>query len=399
MFKQSKFIILLLVLVLTVGLLSGCFGKTEDDDTDTPSGVETENGKSGDEVGEVGEEIKIGTVGPLTGDVASYGVSTKNGVEVAVDEFNQDGGLNGRPIRLISEDTRGDQTETANAASKLVEQDKVTAIVGGVISAETFTAGPITNDAKVVTISSSSTAVGIPEIGDYVFRNCLSDEVQAVQLAEYAVEELGLKKFAVMFTNNDYGLSLKDAFEKRAKELAEVTGIETYNDGEKDFRTQLTKLKGKNPDALYIAGYYTEAAKIAQQAKDQGLDVVILGADGFYSPILVDLGGDAVEDAVFTAGFFTDDPSPNAQKFVRAYTDKFKDEPDMFAAQAYDAAMILLTAIKNAGGVGGEAHQREMLKIKDYPGVTGSTSFTPVGDVVKDIIILKVENGKFIKLR
>ena len=154
MFKQSKFIILLLVLVLTVGLLSGCLGKTEEDDTDTPSGIETENGKSGDEVG---EEIKIGTVGPLTGDVASYGVSTKNGVEVAVDEFNQDGGLNGRPIRLISEDTRGDQTETANAASKLVEQDKVTAIVGGVISAETFTAGPITNDAKVVTISSSST--------------------------------------------------------------------------------------------------------------------------------------------------------------------------------------------------------------------------------------------------
>ncbi len=392
MFKQSKFIILFLVVVLAVGLLSGCGKKQEIDGADT-SQEETGTGDKAK------EEIKIGTLGPLTGDVASYGVSTKNGVEIAVDEFNKGGGMNGRPIRLISEDTRGEQTETANAASKLIERDKVTAIVGGVISSETMTAGPITNDAKVVMISSSSTAVGVPEIGDYVFRNCLSDEVQAVQLAEFAVEELGLEKFAIMFTNNDYGLSLRDAFEKRAKELAEVTGIETYNDGEKDFRTQLTKLKGKNPDALYIAGYYTEAAKIAQQAKDQGLDVVILGADGFYSPILLELGREAVEGAVFTAGFFTDDPAENAQKFVKAYKDKFNDEPDMFAAQAYDAAMILLTAIENAGGVGGEAHQKEMLKIKNYPGVTGSTSFTPIGDVIKDIIILKVENGKFITVR
>jgi branched-chain amino acid transport system substrate-binding protein len=252
--KQSKFLILFLAVVLVVGLLSGCGKKEETKGPDISRGEEETGGKTTKE--EVKEEIKIGTIGPLTGDVASYGISTKKGVEVAVDEFNQKGGINGKPVRLISEDTRGEQTETANAASKLVERDKVTAIVGGVISSETMTAGPITNDAKVVMISSSSTAVGVPEIGDYVFRNCLSDEVQAVQLAEFAVEELGLKKFAVMFTNNDYGLSLKDAFEKRAKELAEVTGIETYNDGEKDFRTQLTKLKGKNPDALYIAGYY-----------------------------------------------------------------------------------------------------------------------------------------------
>ncbi len=386
MFKPSKFIVILFVFVFTVSVLSGC--------------GQNQAGKIGDSSeGKTEEAIKIGTLGPLTGDIATYGLSTKNGVEVAVDEFNKNGGINGKPIQLISEDTRGDQTEAANAASKLIEQDKVSAIVGGVISSETMTAGPITEDAKIVMISSSSTAVGVPEIGDYVFRNCLSDEVQAVQLAEYAVEELGLKKFAVMFTNNDYGLSLKEAFEKKAKKLAEVTAIETYNDGEKDFRAQLTKIKGTSPDALYIAGYYTEAAKIAQQAKDQGLDVNILGADGFYSPVLLELGGDAVEGSVFTAGFFTDDPSEKAQNFVKAYTEKFNAEPDMFAAQAYDAAMILLTALKNANGAGGEAHQQEMLKIKDFPGITGSTSFTPIGDAVKDIIILKVENGKFTKLR
>jgi len=386
-FKKSKFLIVLLVFALALTLLTGCGGQDQSGNADAEGQSATE------------EVIKIGTVGPLTGDVATYGISTKNGVEIAVDEFNNNGGINGKKIQLISEDTGGDQTEAANATSKLIDQDKVVAIVGGVISAETLTGGPIANDSKVVMISSSSTATGVPEIGDYIFRNCLSDEVQAIQLAEYAAQELGLSKFAIMYTNNDYGLSLKNAFEKKAAELGEVVGIETYNDGEKDFRAQLTKLKGQSPDAIYIAGYYTEAAKIAQQAKDQGLEVQILGADGFYSPVLIELGGESVEGAVFTAGFFTDDPSENAQNFVKAFKEKFGTEPDMFAAQAYDAAMILLTALENAGGVGGEALQSEMLKIKDFPGITGTTSFTDIGDAVKDIIILQVENGNFIKLR
>lgn len=387
MSKYSKFLTILFIIMLTAALLSGCSQNQSEKSPDTSQPVKSE------------ETIKIGTIGPLTGNIATYGLSTKNGVEIAVEEFNQNGGINGKPIKLISEDTRGEQTEAANAASKLIEQNKVVAIVGGVISSETLTAGPIANDAKVVMISSSSTAAGVPEIGDYIFRNCLSDEVQAIQLAEYAVKELGLKKFAIMFTNNDYGLSLKEAFEAKAKELAGVTAVETYNDGEKDFRAQLTKIKGTNPDALYIAGYYTEAAKIAQQAKDQGLNVQILGADGFYSPVLLELGGDAVEGAVFTAGFFTDDPSENTQNFVKVYKEKFNSEPDMFAAQAYDATMILLTALKNTDGKGGEALQQEMAKIKDFPGITGNTSFTDVGDAIKDIIILKVEDGKFTKLR
>lgn len=389
-FRRARFLVMFLILTLALSLLAGC-GQSQP--------KQESSGEASSEEAKPEETIKIGTIGPLTGNIATYGISTKNGVEIAVEEFNQNGGINGRPVKLISEDTRGDQTEAANAVSKLIEQDKVVAIVGGVISSETLTAGPIANDAKVVMISSSSTAAGVPEIGDYIFRNCLSDEVQAVQLAEYAAKELGLKKFAIMYTNNDYGLSLKNAFEAKAKELAQVTAVETYNDGEKDFRAQLTKIKGTNPDALYIAGYYTEAAKIAQQAKEQGLNVQILGADGFYSPVLIELGGDAVEGAIFTAGFFTDDPSEKAQNFVKAYKEKFNAEPDMFAAQAYDAAMILLTALKNTNGEGGEVLQKEMAKTKDFPGITGSTSFTETGDAVKNIIILKVENGKFTKLR
>jgi len=393
MFKFSKTLVLIVVIAITLLALAGCGQTQPGDSSDSSGSPDSSQQAAGDDV------IKIGTLGPLTGNTATYGISTKNGVEVAVDEINNAGGIGGKQVKLFSEDTRGDQTEAANAATKLIEQDKVIAVVGGVLSSETMTAGPIGNDAKVVMISSSSTASGIPEIGDYIFRNCLSDDVQATQLAEYAAGDLGLKKFAIMFTNNDYGLSLKNAFEAKAKEVAEVVDVETYNDGESDFRAQLTKIKGFSPDALYIAGYYTEAAKIAQQAQEQGLKVQILGADGFYSPKLVELGGGSVEGAIFTAGFFADDPAESVQNFVKAYEEKYNSEPDMFAAQAYDAAKILLSAVTNANGAGGEALQAEMAKTADFPGITGNTSFAENGDAVKDIIILKVENGKFTKLR
>jgi len=385
MFNRKKTLAVLMVFLFTILTLAGCGGQQAQSGSSSGSDAAPADGK-----------VKIGTFGPLTGNVASYGISTKNGVEIAVEEFNAKGGLQ---VELISEDTRGDQTEAANSVTKLIDQDNVVAIVGGVISSETMTGGPIANEAKVVMISSSSTAAGIPEIGDYIFRNCLSDEVQAVQLAEYAVDEMGLKNFAILYTNNDYGLSLKNAFEAKAKEIANVVDVETYNDGESDFRAQLTKIKSFNPDALYIAGYYTEAAKIAQQAKDQGLNVQLLGADGFFSPKLIELGGDSVEGSVFTAGFFPDDPSENVQNFVKAYVDKFGSEPDMFAAQAYDAACILLTALEKTNGAGGEALLNAMKETKDFPGITGNTSFTDVGDCVKDILILQVKDGKFAKIR
>lgn len=379
-FKVKKSIALLIMFVLNLVLLTGC-------------------GQDSSQTAVESDEIKIGLIGPLTGDTATYGISTKNGVEVAIDEFNDDGGIDGKNIELLPEDTRGEQSEAASAASKLIQQDNVVGIVGGTISSETMTAGPIANDENTVMISSSSTAAGVPDIGDFIFRNCLSDEVQAVQLAEYAVNELGYGNLAIMYTNNDYGLSVKDAFEKKARELSEVVAIETFNDGENDFRAQLTKIKGKSPDAIYVAGYYTEAAKIAQQARDQELDVAILGTDGFYSPKLIELGGRAVEGVVFTAGFFTDDPAENVQSFVKAYKEKFNEEPDMFAAQAYDAAKILLTAIQNADSLDGEDIKNAMAQTKDFPGVTGKTSFTENGDAVKDILILKVEGGKFVKQR
>ncbi len=343
-------------------------------------------------------EIKIGTIGPLTGDYATYGENVRKGVEIAVEEVNAAGGIDGKQIKLISEDTKGSPDDAAKAATKLIDVDKVTAIIGAVLSGETKTAAPFANDAKVTMISPSSTATGIPDIGPYIFRNCLSDDVQGAQLAEYAIKELGAKKIAIFYAKNDYGEALKNAVEAKAAELATVVAVESYNDGEQDFNAVLTSIKAKQPDTLYIAGYYTEAAKIAQQASDQGLKVQILGADGFFSAKLTELGGTAVEGAIFTASFYPADPDAAVQTFVNAYKAKFNEDADMFSAQGYDAMKLVLEAIK-AGGSDAEAIRNAMAAIKDFPGITGKTSFTENGDCDKEVLILKVQDGAFVKIR
>jgi len=373
---KTKGLGLALILVLTAALLAGCSGGTQP----------------------AAEEIKIGTIGPLTGDYATYGENVRRGVEIAVEEINAAGGVDGKMLKLISEDTKGVADDAAKAATKLMEQDQVTAIIGAVLSGETNTAGPFANDAGVVMISPSSTATGIPDIGDYIFRNCLSDDIQGAQLAEYAVTELGAAKFAILYAKNDYGEALKKAVEGKATELASVVAVESYNDGEQDFNAVLTSIKAKQPDTLYIAGYYTEAAKIAQQAKDQGLNVQILGADGFFSNKLVELGGDAVEGAIFTASFYPDDPAEAVQTFVAAYQDKNSEAADMFAAQGYDAMMLVVEALK-VGGTDRTAVRNALAEVKDFPGITGKTSFFANGDCDKEVLILKVENGKFVKIR
>ncbi len=345
------------------------------------------------------ETIKIGTVGPLSGDYATYGRSVKQGVEIAIEEINEAGGINGQQLELIPEDTEGKQEGAASAVQKLVDQDKVVAIVGAVLSGETMTGAPFADEAEVPIISPSSTAPGIPDIGPYVFRNVISDDVQSAQMAAYAVEELGLKRLAVLYTNNDYGVALKEGFVAKAEDLgAEVVAVESFLDGDENFNAQITKIAQQNPEALYIGGYYTEAAKIAQQAARQGLDVQLLGADGFYSSKLTELGGDAVEGALFTASFFSGDPSEEVQKFVKAYQEKFGETPDMFAANAYDTMKIIAQAIEEAG-TDGPALRDAIHATKDYPGITGSTSFTENGDVVKEIVVIKVENGQFTRVR
>ena len=387
MYKSRKFLLFMVVLLTLSLVVVGCGGNNNNDN-------DNNNNNNNADV----EEIKIGNVGPLTGDYASYGVSVRQGIEIAIEEVNAAGGINGAQIVLIAEDTKGDTTEAANATSKLVERDNVSVIVGAVLSGETFAGAPIANDAGVTMISPASTATGIPQEGEYIFRNTLADEVQAAQLAEYANQELDITQFAIMYANNDYGVALKDAFEVTANNLGDVVAVESYMDGDTDYSALLTKIAQENPEALFIGGYYTEAAMIAQQAKQQGLDVQILGADGFYAPELISLGGDDVEGAIFTAAFYDGDTSDAVVSFVSKYNEKFNANPDMFAAQAYDAARIVLEAIKTAGA--DRAGIRDALAaIQNFPGITGVTSFDDDGDVIKEVLILTVEDGRFNRIR
>lgn len=366
-------------------LLTGCSGGSKDPSNSGGS-------KDAEKI------IKIGMVGPLTGDYATYGQSVRNGVQTAIDEINEKGGVNGLTLQLVAEDSKGDSTEAANAIQKLIDQDKVTAIVGAVLSGETATVAPIAQDFGVLMITPSSTAPGLADTGDYIFRNVITDDVQARQMAEYAVSELGLEKFAVLYANNDYGVALKDNFTAKAEELgATIVAVESYLDRDEDFRAQLTKI-GDKAEALYIGGYYTEASKIAQQAKRQGIEARLLGADGFYSGKFVELGGDAVEGALFTAGFYSGDTSEDIQSFVSNYKQMYEEEPDMFAANAYDTMKIVAQALEKSGN-DRDALKAEMAAVKDYPGVTGKTSFAANGEALKEVIILKVENGRFSRAR
>lgn len=385
--EKHKFfsIAVFLSLCLVLFAFTGC-SKPE---TTPPPGGEASPGET---------VVKIGTVGPLTGGAATYGISVRNGVEIAVNEANENEEIPDVVLQLISEDSEGDWSKAANAFSKLVDQDKVNVIVGAVLSSETEAGGPIVMSAKVPTISPTSTATGLTVGNPYLFRNCLSDEVQASQLAEYAVQELGLGKFAILYTNNDYGVALKNAFEETASSLAEVVAIEAFMDNDENFKPQLTSIQQKTPDAIFVAGYYTEAAKIAQQAREQGLEVQILGADGFYSPVLIEIGGEAVEGAIFTAGFHSGDKSPEVQNFVTKYRELFGEDPDMFAAQAYDAACIVIEAIK-AKGTDPEQIRDGIAETKDFPGITGNTSIDEEGDTLKDVLILKVVGGAFERIR
>lgn len=342
--------------------------------------------------------VVIGMLGPLSGDYASYGQSVANGVELAINEANASGRFN-YVFVLQKEDTRGDQVQALNAMNKLIQLDRVTAIIGPVLSGETLTAGPIAQDEGVAFITPSATAPAVSEIGNYEFRNVITDDVQAAQMAEYAVKALGLRRLAIIYSNNDYGVGLRRAFEAGAISAGgEIVAVESYLDGDTNFNAQITNIAARNPEGLYIAGYYTEAAQIAQQAALQGLRVRIMGADGFDSPLLIELGGAAVEGAMFTSGFFADTQDELGRTFVEKYVAAYGTKPDMFAANAYDSARILIEVIGQVGP--NRAAVRDgIAAIKDFPGVTGVTTFAENGDAMKPLYILRVENGTFVQER
>ncbi|HYK41157.1 MAG TPA: ABC transporter substrate-binding protein [Thermoanaerobaculia bacterium] len=343
-----------------------------------------------------GQGIELGFYGALTGPQATFALSGRNGARLAIDEINRTGGVLGKKLALLSEDDRNEPSEAASAVSKLITRNHVVALIGENASSRTLAAAPIAQNYGVPMVSPSSTNVEVTKKGDYIFRVCFIDPYQGKALALFARQNLKANTAAILIdSKSDYSVGLAAAFENSFTAAGgKVISQVKYAEGDSDFSAQLTTLSALKPDVLFVPGYYTDAGLIARQARGLGLQSVLLGADGWDSPKLAEIGGAAVEGSYFSNHYSVDDPSPAVRKFVDSYKKAYGAEPDSIAALSYDAARLIADAIRRAGSTEGKRVRDALASTKDFPGVTGNITMDAERNPVKLPVILKVVNGR-----
>jgi branched-chain amino acid transport system substrate-binding protein len=353
---------------------------------------------SGTNATDVGGEIVVGYYGDLTGRTASFGVSTKNGVEMAVDELNKAGGIIGRKVRVIVEDDQGEPNKAATVVSKLVNQDKVVAVLGEVASSNSLAAAPKAQEARVPMISPSSTNPNVTQVGDYIFRVCFIDPFQGDVMAKFAANNLKAKRAAILYDfNADYSRGLREFFTRSFKGLGgEIVAEQSYTQGDRDFSGQLTQIRAANPDVIYVPGYYGEVGVISNQSKQLGIKAPLLGGDGWDSPQLWELGGASLNGNYISNHYSVDDPSPAIQKFVADYKSRYNILPDALAALGYDSMRVLADAITRAGGTDSAKLREAIAQTKNFVGVTGSITIDKDRNAVKPAVVLKLQDQKFV---
>jgi len=342
--------------------------------------------------------IKVGYYGDLSGRTSNFGQSTKNGVMMAADEINKAGGINGRQLQILSEDDEGRPEKAATVVTKLIDQDKVIALLGEVASGNSLAAAPKAQAAKVPMISPSSTNPAVTQVGDYIFRVCFIDPFQGEVMAKFAANTLHAKKAAIMEDfNSPYSRGLTEFFESSFKKLGgQVITKQSYTQGDRDYKGQLTSIRSANPDVIYVPGYYGEVGVIAKQAKQLGINVPLLGGDGWDAPQLFELGGEALNGDYISNHYSVEDPSPAIQKFVGDFNSRYNIKPDALAALGYDAMRVLADAIKRAGTTNGPKLRDAIAATKDFPGVTGVITINSERNAVKSAVVLKIQDGKFV---
>ncbi len=327
------------------------------------------------------EEIKVGFVGPLTGDYANYGTLCKQSVEMAIEEINAKGGVSGKQIKLYAEDSEGDSQKALAATEKLSSSDKVCAIIGPILTGETFSVAERVQQEGLVIITPSASHKDITAIGDYIWRTTPSDGLQGVVAGKYWSQVLGYKKLAVLYAKNDYSQGLYESMAESFKEEGgEIVATETFMVGDKDFKTQLTKLKNTDAEAIYIPDYTTEMAQILEQASQLQVNKPFLSGDGFLSEEIYTLAGQYTDGVVYTASAQVEE-SNSAKEFKEKYTAKYGVGPDSFATNAYDATYILASVIEKVG-TDRKAIKEGMKEVKDFVGVNGVINFDEQGDLV-----------------
>lgn len=352
-----------------------------------------------------GQDMPIGFFAPITGPAAADGASAKNAVELGLKEVNDAGGIKGKKINLIIYDDRLNPQEAVAIANKLIERDKVVGVVSGSYSSPTRVTAPIFQKAGIPMVAGYAVHPDVTwdpkekKPNDFCFRNGFLGEIEGAAAAEFAVKNLKAKKISLIFMDNDFGRALSSGFAERAEKLgATVLTKQMYKfPGEKDFRPYLTRIKEGNPDVIFAAGYYNEAASIARQAKELGVTSQILGEEGFDSPKFLEIAGPAAEGVIIATNLDRDDPRPLVQNFLKNYRKAYNEDADMVGASSYDAFMILVNAIRKAG-TDPKRIQKTLLETRDYNGLTGKISRFVQGEVVKPVQIQVVKGGKFHRL-
>ena len=342
------------------------------------------------------DEILIGEYGSLTGTTATFGISTKNGIEMATEAINAAGGLLGKQVRIIVEDDQGRPEEAQTVVSKLINSDRVVALLGEVASSNSLAAAPVAQQNRIPMISPSSTNPAVTEVGDFIFRVCFIDPFQGFVMAKFAANTLQFTNVAILRDiKSDYSVGLADVFIQNFTTLGgTIASDESYSGGDTDFSAQLTALKATNPQAIFVPGYYTEVGLIARQAKALGIQAPLLGGDGWDSPDLIEIGGEALEGSYFSNHYSVDDPSPAIQKFVTDYRAKYGETPDALAGLGYDAAMVLFDAIKRAGTTEPQALRDAIAATRNFAGVTGTTTLDEHRNAVKPAVVLQIKDAK-----
>ncbi|MCC6485288.1 MAG: ABC transporter substrate-binding protein [Armatimonadetes bacterium] len=337
-------------------------------------------------------EPVVGVYLALTGKQADFGITTRQGVELAAEEINSRQGINGKKLKFVFEDDRGDPAEARTAVSKLIDQEGAVAILGDVASKNSIAAGQVCQQREIPMISPSSTNPRVTQDRPYVFRVCFIDPFQGYVMAKFAADNLKVHTAAVLWDNSqDYSVGLAKVFLQEFPKMGgKIVAQVNYQSDDQDFSSQLTKIRAANPDVIYVPGYYSEVALIARKARELGIKVPLLGGDGWTSPTLVQRSGGALYGSYMSDHYSAESEKPAVKQFVEAFKAKFHTEPNSLAALGYDATWILADAMKRAGDFKPKDIRDQIAATRDYPGVTGNITINSQRNAVKSAVVLKI---------
>ena len=343
------------------------------------------------------EPIKVGEFACLTGKDATFGQSQHKGILLALEEINAAGGVLGRPIELLSEDNQSKPGESATVAKKLLSRDKVVAILGEVTSGRSLEVAPLAQAMKIPMIATGATNAKVTQTGNYVFRVCFIDDFQGVVMAKFAKDDLKATKVATLTSvSSAYSVGLSKVFKETfVAGGGTVVAEQKFNEGDKDFRAQLTAIKASGADAVFVPGYYQEAALVARQARSLGLTLPLFGGDGWESEQLLKIGGDALNGCYYSTHFTPENKDPAVAEFVKKFKARWDNEtPDAYAALGYDALYVLAAAIKSSGSTEGPKLREAIAATKNHSGASGVTTIDKDRNASKPATIITIKDAK-----